>query len=209
MFRVVEKLTRNLLQNSNIGLAAVNSLSFSSHGGEQHMPEFKANEVATADDMKLGRDHYSSVMTSHKDETDEEFDQRFINEFTRPDVDGWYVRRAMLGLQQSDVVPETAVINAALRACRKLNDYALAVRFLEAIKDKCGNRVNEIYPYVIQEAKPILDELGISTPEEMGYGKPEFHVPSVDWWPKEYYKMYNIRERTVDEVLGPKDFFYH
>ena len=39
--------------------------------------------------------------------------------------------------------------------------------------------MKEIYPYVIQEIKPTLDELGISTPEEMGYDKPELHLPNV------------------------------
>lgn len=49
-----------------------------------------------------------------------------------------------------DLVPEPKIINAALKACRRVNDYALAVRFLEAVKDKCGARVKEIYPYVLQ-----------------------------------------------------------
>lgn len=58
------------------------------------------------------------------------------------------------------------------------------------------------------QAKPILDELGISTPEEMGYDKPEFHTPSPDWWPKEYYQMYNIRERKIEEIIGPPYWIY-
>ena len=33
-----------------------------------------------------------------------------------------------------DMIPEPKVISAALHACRKLNDYALAVRYLEAVK---------------------------------------------------------------------------
>lgn len=49
-----------------------------------------------------------------------------------------------------DSVPEPRIIIAALHACRRLNDYALAVRFLELVKDKCGNKVNEIYPYIVQ-----------------------------------------------------------
>lgn len=49
-----------------------------------------------------------------------------------------------------DLVPEPKIIIAALRACRRINDFALAVRFLEALKESCGSRVKEIYPYVIQ-----------------------------------------------------------
>lgn len=79
-----------------------------------------------------------------------------------------------------DLVPEPKIICAALKACRRLNDYALAVRFLESIKDKAGPQANVIYPYIIQEIRPTLDELGINTPEELGYDKPELAVPSVD-----------------------------
>lgn len=62
------------------------------------------------------------------------------------------------------------IIDAALRACRRLNDFASAVRILEVVKDKAGPH-KEIYPYVIQELRPTLNELGISTPEELGLDK--------------------------------------
>lgn len=69
-----------------------------------------------------------------------------------------------------DLVPEPKIIDAALRACRRLNDFASAVRILEVVKDKAGPH-KEIYPYVIQELRPTLSELGISTPEELGLDK--------------------------------------
>ncbi|ELW66912.1 Cytochrome c oxidase subunit 5A, mitochondrial [Tupaia chinensis] len=53
---------------------------------------------------------------------------------------------------------------------RRLNDFASAVRILEVVKDKAGPH-KEIYPYVIQELRPTLNELGISTPEELGLDK--------------------------------------
>lgn len=37
-------------------------------------------------------------------------------------------------------------------------------------QDKSGPH-KEIYPYVIQELNPTLQELGISTPEELGIDK--------------------------------------
>lgn len=40
----------------------------------------------------------------------------------------------MNDLQGMDLVPEPKIIIAALKACRRLNDYALAVRFLEGVK---------------------------------------------------------------------------
>ena len=56
----------------------------------------------------------------------------------------------MNDLSGMDLVPEPKIIIAALRACRRINDYALAVRFLETVKEKCGSRVKEIYPYILQ-----------------------------------------------------------
>ncbi|VDO95318.1 unnamed protein product [Soboliphyme baturini] len=158
-------------------------------------------------------------------ETPEEFDQRYVDFFNQPDIDGWLVRKGigacwlltsvptfvllftgfyeswywlynlakgLYELHKEDVIPEPKIVAAALRACRRVNDYALAVRFLEAVRLKCGRKANKIYPYVIQEVRPVLDELGISTPEEMGYDKPELFWPSSSWWPEEYYEIYNI-----------------
>lgn len=72
--------------------------------------------------------------SSKKEETDEEFDARYEAYFNRPDIDGWEVRKGMNDLQGMDLVPEPKIIIAALKACRRLNDYALAVRFLEGVK---------------------------------------------------------------------------
>uniref|UniRef100_A0A023FHX2 Cytochrome c oxidase subunit 5A, mitochondrial n=1 Tax=Amblyomma cajennense TaxID=34607 RepID=A0A023FHX2_AMBCJ len=116
-------------------------------------------------------------MSKHSQETDEEFDARYEAYFNRKDIDGWEIRKAMNDLQGFDVVPEPKIVIAALRACRRLNDFALAVRFLEAIQYKCGSKVKEIYPYILQEIRPTLTELGINTPEELGFDKPEFYVP--------------------------------
>ena len=40
----------------------------------------------------------------------------------------------ILTLQGYDLVPEPKIIIAAMKACRRVNDYAMAVRYLEAIK---------------------------------------------------------------------------
>lgn len=121
----------------------------------------------------------SRLMSSHSTETDEQFDARFENFFNRKDIDGWEIRRGINDLWGHDLVPEPKILIAALQACRRVNDYALAVRLLEAVKDKCGSKVNEIYPYIMQEIQPTLTELGISTPEELGLDKPELACESV------------------------------
>ncbi|KAL1783057.1 cytochrome c oxidase subunit 5A, mitochondrial [Sigmodon hispidus] len=69
-----------------------------------------------------------------------------------------------------DLVAEPKIIDAALRACRQLSDFASAVHILAVVKDKAGPH-KEIYPYVIQELRPTLNELGISTSEELGLNK--------------------------------------
>ncbi|XP_023025388.1 cytochrome c oxidase subunit 5A [Leptinotarsa decemlineata] len=119
------------------------------------------------------------LMSSHSTETDDQFDTRFENFFNRKDIDGWEIRRGINDLWGHDLVPEPKILIAALKACRRVNDFALAVRILEAVKDKCGSKVDVIYPYIIQEIQPALKELGISTPEELGFDKPELYLESV------------------------------
>ncbi|XP_014667496.1 PREDICTED: cytochrome c oxidase subunit 5A, mitochondrial-like [Priapulus caudatus] len=117
--------------------------------------------------------------SSKAHETDEEFDRRYEAYFNRPDIDGWEIRKGINDLCGHDLVPEPQIISAALRACRRVNDYALAVRVVEAMKNKCGNKEKEIYPWLLQEIRPTLDELGINTPEELGYDKPELWLEDV------------------------------
>jgi len=119
----------------------------------------------------------NQLMSSKKQETDEEFDQRYVNYFSRPDIDGWEIRKGMTDLHAFDLVPEPAIIQAALHACRRVNDLGLAIRILEAMMDKCGPNKATIWPYLVQELKPTCAELGIPFPEEIGYDKPELWKP--------------------------------
>jgi len=120
-----------------------------------------------------------SVRHSHgRQETDDEFDQRYVDFFSNKNIDGWEIRKGMNDLTGEDMVPEPKIIIAALHACRRVNDHSLAVRYLESVKWKCGENMSKspkIWPYIMQEIKPTLEELGISSPEEMGYGKPELY----------------------------------
>lgn len=109
----------------------------------------------------------------------DKFDSSYEQFFNRTDIDGWQVRKGMNDLLGMDLVPEPKIIISALQACRRINDYALAIRWLEGCKDKCGNQKAAIYPWLIQEIRPTLNELGIATPEEMGYGSPELALKSI------------------------------
>lgn len=117
--------------------------------------------------------------SSHSTETDAEFDARYEAYFNRPDIDGWEARKVMNELIGMDLVPEPKIIIAGLKACRRLNDYALAIRWLEGVIDSCGEKKGEIYPYLLQEIRPTLNELGIETPEELGYDQPELALKTV------------------------------
>ena len=77
-----------------------------------------------------------------------------------------------------DLCPEPVIVAAALRACRRINDYSLTTRILEVVRMKCNPNMSEMWPYMMQELKPTLDELGISTLEEMGYDMPELALPN-------------------------------
>lgn len=106
------------------------------------------------------------------EETEEEFDQRYINYFKRPDIDGWEVRKGINDMTGFDMVPEPKIMIEVLKACRRVNDHSLAVRYLEAVERKACSK-KEIMDYIMKEITPTLKELGISTPADMGYDEPE------------------------------------
>ena len=87
---------------------------------------------------------------SGKVESDAEFDARYEAFFNRKDIDGWEIRKGMADLHDLDLIPEPAIVAAALRACRRVNDYALTTRILEVVKLKCGPKAKEIWPYMMQ-----------------------------------------------------------
>jgi len=81
-------------------------------------------------------------------------------------------------LAAMDLVPDPQIVAAALRACRRINDFSLTTRILEVVRIKCGDKEAEIWPYMLQELGPTLSELGIPTPSKMGYDKPELALPN-------------------------------
>ena len=87
---------------------------------------------------------------SEQVESDADWDARYEAFFNRKDIDGWEIRKGMSDLHDVDAVPEPVIIAAALRACRRVNDYSLTTRILEVVRLKCGNRVKEVWPYMMQ-----------------------------------------------------------
>lgn len=97
----------------------------------------------------------------------EEFDRRWTEYFNTPDLDDWELGKGLNDVFQHDLCPDVPLIICMLRACRRLNDAATPVRIIEAIQDKVPS--HEAYQYIMNGIKPVLEELGISTPEELGF----------------------------------------
>lgn len=127
--------------------------------------------------MSSGKnENFGLAETKHgRKESEEEFDNRYLAWFNKKDIDSWELRKGIADLHGMDLIPEPKIIIAALEAARRLNDHSVAVRFLEALRWKSRFDKN-IYPYLLQEIRPTLDKLGISTPEELGFDKPELSI---------------------------------
>ena len=110
--------------------------------------------------------HYSAK----EEESPDQFDSRWEAYFNDPQLDSWALKRGVNELYGHDLVPEPKIVVAMLKAARRVNDIAMAIRILEAVKDKAAGDAT-IYKYIIESVKPTLDELGVSTPEELGLDK--------------------------------------
>ena len=104
---------------------------------------------------------------SSKVETDEDFDNRWEEYFNKEDLDSWELKQGLNDLYGHDLVPEPRIVKAMLRAARRLDDLPMAVRILEAVKEKAAGD-EKIYSYIVGEIRPTLDDLGLKTPEELG-----------------------------------------
>ena len=61
----------------------------------------------------------------------------------------------MADLVAMDLVPEPTILAAALRACRRVNDYSLTTRILEITKVKCADNEAEFWPYIMQVSSQL------------------------------------------------------
>ncbi|KAF4512896.1 hypothetical protein G6O67_000226 [Ophiocordyceps sinensis] len=102
--------------------------------------------------------------SEHAEETFEEFSARFEKEFdTVQDV--FELQRNLNNAFAYDLVPSPVVIVAALKAARRVNDLATAVRIFEGVKAKVENKGQ--YEQYLQELQPLRDELGVPLKEDL------------------------------------------
>ncbi|WP_411025156.1 cytochrome c oxidase subunit Va family protein, partial [Salmonella sp. s54836] len=102
-----------------------------------------------------------------EEEKNEIFDAEWVDYFNDPQIDHWLLRNGFNRLYSYDLVPEPKIIIAVMKACRKMDDFPMALRIIEAVRLKSKSNP-EIFQYIMQEISPTLQELGIPTLEEMG-----------------------------------------
>ncbi|OAA54197.1 cytochrome c oxidase polypeptide VI [Cordyceps fumosorosea ARSEF 2679] len=102
--------------------------------------------------------------SEHAEETFEEFTARFEKEFDGVQ-DVFELQRNLNNAFAYDLVPSPSVIAAALKAARRVNDFATAVRIFEGIKAKVDSKGQ--YEQYLQELKPLREELGVPLKEDL------------------------------------------
>ncbi|CAA7265096.1 unnamed protein product [Cyclocybe aegerita] len=100
----------------------------------------------------------------HAQESFESFSERYVTFFQNAE-DLFEVQRGLNNCFAHDLVPSPAVVEAAVRAARRVNDYATAVRVFEGIREKVENKTQ--YDAYVQETKPLREELGLLLKEEL------------------------------------------
>ena len=95
----------------------------------------------------------------------DDYVQRWSGHFrTAPDL--FELQRGLNNCFGYDLVPPVPVIREALRAARRLNDFATGVRVFGALRTRTEN--DEQYRAYLEALKADMDELGICTPEALG-----------------------------------------
>ena len=97
---------------------------------------------------------------SHSEESFESFSERYVS-FFQSVQDLFELQRGLNNCFAHDLVPSPSVIEAALRAARRVDDYSTAVRIFEGIKAKVENKPQ--YDAYLAELKGIKDDLGESS----------------------------------------------
>ncbi|CAO1635117.1 unnamed protein product [Jaminaea pallidilutea] len=100
----------------------------------------------------------------HGHESFEDFTSRYVGFFEAVE-DLFELQRGLNNCFAYDLVPAPEVIEAALKAARRVNDFPTAVRVFEGIREKVENQRQ--YEQYVEALKPVRDELGINLREEL------------------------------------------
>ncbi len=125
------------------------------------LPSLKASRAARPA-FVVSRSFSSTLRarsSGHEAETFESFTERYTTFFQSVE-DLFELQRGLNNCFAYDLVPAPSVIEAALRAARRVDDYSTAVRIFEGIKEKVENKSQ--YEAYLRELKSIKEELGTS-----------------------------------------------
>ncbi|KAI1191412.1 cytochrome c oxidase subunit [Nemania serpens] len=117
--------------------------------------------------MASSSSNFSTTVTrrsEHAEETFEEFTARYEKEFDGVQ-DVFELQRNLNNAFAYDLVPSPSVLQAAIKAARRVNDFPTAVRLFEGLKAKVENKGQ--YEQYLTELKPLREEFGILLKEEM------------------------------------------
>lgn len=98
--------------------------------------------------------------------TVEEYTKRWTTFFNDEAYDQFELLRGLNNCFSYDIVPPVPVLEAALKAARRLGDFATAVRVFGGLKEKVENKVQ--YETYMEHLRDLKEELGVPTPEELG-----------------------------------------
>ncbi|KOS19362.1 Cytochrome c oxidase subunit 6 [Escovopsis weberi] len=100
----------------------------------------------------------------HSEESIEDHTKRFEKEFDAVQ-DVFELQRNLNNAFAYDLVPTIEVVRAALKAARRVNDFATAVRIFEGLKGKVENKGQ--YEQYLAELKSLREELGVPLKEDL------------------------------------------
>lgn len=95
-----------------------------------------------------------------------EYESKWTAFFSASAYDQFELQRGLNLAFSYDIVPTIPVLEAALRACRRLNDCAAAMRIFGALRQKCKD--DKEYEEYVKHLEPLKQELGVSAPEDIG-----------------------------------------
>ncbi len=98
--------------------------------------------------------------------TVDEFTTKWTTFFSSEAYDQFELLRGLNNCFSYDIVPPVQVLETALRAARRLNDFATAVRIFGGLKEKVENKAQ--YETFMEHLADLKAELGVPTPEELG-----------------------------------------
>ncbi|KAI8338252.1 cytochrome c oxidase subunit VA-domain-containing protein [Chlamydoabsidia padenii] len=101
-----------------------------------------------------------------EEESYEAMAERYVRFFDGVE-DLFELQRGLNNAFAYDLVPPVSVVESALKASRRVNDYATAVRVFEGLKEKVEN--DKQYQQYLEELAPLKTELGVLTKEELGF----------------------------------------